>query len=82
MIKKLAKHGNSYAIVISKPIMQLLGIDPQSHIDLKIEKGGLFLRPVVQEKAIVIVSKNPKIQRVFEKNLKKYRPALKKLSKN
>ncbi len=82
MIKKLAKHGNSYAIVISKPIMQLLGIDAESHLDLKIEKGGLFLRPVAQVKSIAIVSKNPKIQRVFEKNLKKYRPALKKLSKN
>ena len=28
MIKKLQSHGNSQALVIDKPIMEMLGIDP------------------------------------------------------
>jgi hypothetical protein len=30
MIKKLTRHGNSWALVIDKPVLELLDIDPES----------------------------------------------------
>jgi hypothetical protein len=31
MVKKLTKHGNSLALVIDRPILELLRIDPMKH---------------------------------------------------
>ncbi len=33
MIKKLTKHGNSLALVIDRPILDLLRIDPDTPLD-------------------------------------------------
>ena len=30
MVKNLTKHGNSYALIIEKPIMELLNIEPET----------------------------------------------------
>jgi len=34
MIKRFVKHGNSWAIVVDRPILDLLKIDPQSPVEL------------------------------------------------
>lgn len=34
MIKTLTKHGNSYALVIDKPILELLQFDPESPLEI------------------------------------------------
>ncbi len=48
MVKKLVKHGNSYALVIDKPIMELLNITPDSELEVTTKDGeGLFVRPTV-----------------------------------
>lgn len=46
MVKTLSKHGNSLALVIEKPILDLLGIDENTPIELTSKDGGLFLRKV------------------------------------
>ena len=34
MIKKLTKHGNSFALIIDRPILDLLNIDPDTPLDI------------------------------------------------
>jgi len=44
MIKKLSKHGNSLALVIDKPILELLGIDEETELEFTRREDGLFFR--------------------------------------
>lgn len=46
MIKTLTKHGNSYALVIDKPILELLGIQPDSQLELRTDGRVLTISPV------------------------------------
>jgi antitoxin component of MazEF toxin-antitoxin module len=39
MVKHLVKHGNSYALVIDKPILELLGITPDTPLDVSTPDG-------------------------------------------
>ncbi len=39
MIKNLVKHGNSYALVIDKPILELLGITPDTPLEISTPDG-------------------------------------------
>ncbi len=43
MIKKLTKHGNSYALVIDKAIMELLGIGPETPLEISTDGRRLFV---------------------------------------
>jgi antitoxin MazE len=46
MIKKLEQIENGYAIIIDRPMLELLGVEPDSLFELTTERGGLFLSPV------------------------------------
>lgn len=50
MIKKLVKHGNSYALVIDRPILDLLKIDPTTKLNIVTDGKALFISPVVDPK--------------------------------
>lgn len=49
MTKMLTKHGNSYALVIDKPIMELLGIDPEKPVEINTDGSRLIVAPVLRE---------------------------------
>jgi antitoxin component of MazEF toxin-antitoxin module len=46
MIKALTKHGNSYALVIEKPILELLGVSPDASFEIVTDGQCLVLTPV------------------------------------
>ena len=46
MIKKLTKHGNSYAMVIDKPILELLKATPETPFDIISDGRSLVLTPI------------------------------------
>jgi antitoxin MazE len=46
MIKKLVRHGNSRALVIEKPILDLLNIDDDTEIEIITDGDALIMRPV------------------------------------
>ena len=46
MIKTLTKHGNSLALVIEKPILELLGADAETPFDITTDGQALVLMPV------------------------------------
>ena len=46
MIKKLTKHGNSYAMVIDKPILELIQATPDTPFEIISDGRSLVLTPV------------------------------------
>jgi len=46
MIKKLTRHGNSYALVIDKPILELLRVSPETPFEIVTDGQCLVLAPI------------------------------------
>lgn len=46
MIKTLTKHGNSLALVIEKPVLDLLGADAETPFDVTTDGQVLVLSPI------------------------------------
>ena len=73
MVKRLIQHGNSVALVIDKPIMEILKITNETMFELTTDGKNLILSPQIeqnQEKDILIS---------LEKINKKYGNVLKQL---
>jgi len=64
MIKKLSRHGNSLAILIDKPILDLLNINEHTHINIKTDGTNIIIEPVKVESSSII-SDNPKLQKLY-----------------
>jgi len=45
MVKKLTKHGNSLALVIDRPILELLRIDSETALDISTDGKQLIVAP-------------------------------------
>ena len=45
MVKKLTKHGNSLALIIDRPILDLLKIDPDTALDISTDGKQLIIAP-------------------------------------
>ena len=74
MIKKLTRHGNSLALVIDKPVLDLLKIDAQTPLEISTDGDLLIISPV----------RDPERRKKFEEALKttnrKYGKALRHLA--
>lgn len=74
MLKKLSKHGNSLALVIERPILELLGIDEETSLDISTDGQALVIAP----------AQNKPRRKKFDKALKstnqRYGKALKRLA--
>ena len=46
MLKRLTRHGNSYALVIDKAILELLKITPETPLELSTNGHELTIRPL------------------------------------
>jgi antitoxin MazE len=46
MVKTLIKHGNSYALVIDKPILELLRATPDTPLELTTNGDALLVSPI------------------------------------
>lgn len=74
MFKTLTKHGNSMALVIEKPILDLLGAGPDTTFEVTTDGQALVLMPVKDEKS------RDAFKAALDKANRKYPRALKKLS--
>ncbi|MCK4925610.1 MAG: AbrB/MazE/SpoVT family DNA-binding domain-containing protein [Spirochaetes bacterium] len=74
MIKKLIQHGNSAALIIDKPILELLKIDMDTPIELITDGKNLIISPVDK------TDHETKINKSLEKINKKHHHTLKKLA--
>ncbi len=46
MVKTLKKHGNSQALVIEKPLMEALGIDSDTQLQITVHGNSLVVTPI------------------------------------
>jgi antitoxin MazE len=72
MIKNFVKHGNNWAIVIDRPILDLLKINPESEIELTTDGQSIRIAPAdpMSEKSKVRAASekvNAKHSRAFRK---------------
>jgi antitoxin component of MazEF toxin-antitoxin module len=74
MIKTLTKHGNSLALILDKPVLELLNIDPETPISVTTDGKSLILSPVQD------VERSEKLTKIRAKVNKKYEAAFKKLA--
>ena len=76
MIKQLRKVGNSNALILDKPILELLGLEENGRVQLTIQDGNLIVTPA-----------NPQLVKAEEMNeqldyvMKKRRNVLRRLAK-
>lgn len=74
MVKTLIKHGNSYALVIDKPILELLRATPDTPLELTTNGDTLMISPVRN------VQRQRQLRRSLEKINKRYGDELKRLA--
>ena len=81
--KKLVRHGNSSALVLDKPILQLLGIDNDTILELRVEGDTLIIKRAQSKKGKKrIVSKDKTIQKTYEEIMDEYSEVFEQLAKN
>jgi len=73
MVKKLIPHGNSVALVIDKPIMEILNITSETTFELTTDGRNLILSPQTEN------TQENDIINSLEKINKKYGAVLKRL---
>ena len=61
MTKTLVKHGNSLALIIDKPILELLRISDDTPLDIFTDGQSLMITPILE----------PDQKKAFEKSLAK-----------
>jgi antitoxin component of MazEF toxin-antitoxin module len=74
MKKNLTKHGNSLALVIEKPILELLGADAETIFEVSTDGQALILTPIREGED------NQAFKAALDKVNTRYPKALKKLA--
>lgn len=74
MVKKLTRHGNSLALVIDRPILELLKIDPETPLDVSTDGRQLIIAPAKPS------ARREKFEAAQQLAHKRYAKAFKKLA--
>jgi len=76
MTKRLQATGNSAGIIIDRPIFDLLGITPETDLDLKTDGKRLIITPLASER-----SRRGRLATVQARTLRRHAEAFRKLAK-
>jgi len=74
MIKKMVSHGNSAALIIDKPILEILKIDMDTPLEVSTDGKNLIISPVQDAK------REKRFRAALQKVNKKHGKTLKKLA--
>lgn len=74
MQKKLTKHGNSLALVIDKPVLELLGIDADTPLSITTDGQCLIVAPQTSS------ARSKRLREGMDRMHKKYGNMLKRLA--
>jgi len=74
MVKKLTKHGNSLALVIDKPVLDLLRIDADTPLSITTDGECLIISPARS------ATRRKRFEQAVAEGNRKYGKALKKLA--
>jgi len=75
MTKRLQAIGNSAGIIIDKPILELLGITPETELELSTDGQRLIITPILQK------SRKGRVARLQERVLTAHEKTFRKLAK-
>lgn len=75
MVKKLTKHGNSLALVIDRPVLDLLKIDADTPLDISTDGARLIIAPASP------ASRKQKFDQAQERAHQRYGKTFEKLAK-
>jgi antitoxin component of MazEF toxin-antitoxin module len=78
MTKKLIKHGNSLALLIEKPVLNILGFDEKTELIVAIKDGALIISSAKVKKS---KSNDKELDEITERIIKKYEPVIKRLAR-
>lgn len=77
MVKKLIKHGNSLALIIDKPILDLLKITEETSLEIETLDGkSLHIKPLK-----IVSGSRPGVKDALESTNKKFGKTLRNLAK-
>ena len=76
MIKQLRKVGNSSALILDKPILELLGLEEGGQVQLILQDGTLIITPVFPDLVEAEI-----LEEKLEAIIKKRRGLLKRLAR-
>ncbi len=76
MIKQLRKVGNSSALILDKPILELLGLEEGGQVQLILQDGTLIITPVFPDLVEAEI-----LEEKLEAVIKKRRGLLKRLAR-
>ena len=77
MVKKLIRHGNSLALVIDKPVLDLLKITEETPLEIETQDGkSLQIRPLK-----AVPGPRKEVQAALERTNKKFGKSLRNLAK-
>ena len=71
MTKTLTRHGNSFALVIDKPILELLRIDDQTPLDISTDGKKLIIEPHDPAREKKFRASVEKMSKRYEKTLRR-----------
>lgn len=74
MIKKLSKHGNSLALVIDRPILELLKIDEETSLNVATDGYSLVISPLQDE------DRHNRLAAALERGHKKFEKTFRRLA--
>jgi antitoxin MazE len=74
VIKNLVKHGNSWALVIDRPILDLLKISPEEPVEITTDGSAVIITSAATK------PHKEKVQQARQKVNAKYKEAFKKLA--
>jgi antitoxin component of MazEF toxin-antitoxin module len=74
VIKRLSKHGNSLALVIDRPILELLGMDEGTPLEISTDGQALVIEPVRDKK------RRKRFEEALASTNRRYGKALKRLA--
>jgi len=74
LIKTLTKHGNSWALVIDKPVLELLNIQPGTPLKIRTDGQTLIIAPADDS------DRKKKFRGALAETNRRYGKALKKLA--
>lgn len=75
MVKKLSKYGNSLALIIDKPILELLNIQEDTPLKITTDGKAIFITPDISAK-----THKEKLKEFTEEAMDEYSEALQKLA--
>jgi antitoxin component of MazEF toxin-antitoxin module len=71
MIKRLRRIGNSFGILIDRPILDLLGVGPGAAFQITTDGKALHMTPVKEEHAAKVERAARRMTKIHSKTLKR-----------